>query len=176
VNRIDEIDRRVLNELTKDGQKPFLQIAKQMGVSARTVQQRYEKMKKEGVILRPTILIDLSKAGYQGKAYLMITEKSDQDMANTVDTLKEMPDVFLVAEIVGEFDVLAMVPFKDFNNIIELVNEIRMFPSVSEVEVALTSDTSFPITKYYSKMVLPKTEKLRKPRKQNLSEIFVARG
>jgi Lrp/AsnC family transcriptional regulator for asnA, asnC and gidA len=160
VERIDEIDRQVLNELTKDGQKPFLQIAEQIGVSARTVQQRYEKMKKKGVIIRPTILVDLSKLGYQGKANLLITERPNSELAGTVKALEAMPDVFLVAEIVGEFDVLAIVPFKDFNNVIGLVNEIRMFPGVSEVEVALTSGTSFPITRYYSKMMLPKTETL----------------
>jgi DNA-binding Lrp family transcriptional regulator len=115
-------------------------------------------MKKTGIILRPTVSIDLSKIGYQGKVYLMITEKLDHGKINTIDALKRIRNIFLVAEIFGEFDVMAMAPFKDFADVIELVDKIRTLPSVSQVEIALTSDTSFPVTKYYSKMLLPETE------------------
>jgi DNA-binding Lrp family transcriptional regulator len=155
---LDKIDQRIINELTKNGQASFLKIANHLGISPASVQKRYEKMKKNGVILRPTILIDLSKIGYQGKAHLLITEKPNHDKKETIAVLKKLQNVFLIAEIIGQFDVLAMVPFKDFNNVIQVVDEIRALPGVSQVEIALTSDTSFPITKYYSKMALPKTE------------------
>jgi DNA-binding Lrp family transcriptional regulator len=155
---MDRIDRHIINELTKDSQKSFLQIAEQIGVSPRIIQQRYEKMIKKGIIFRPTILVDLAKVGYQGKAYLLITEKPNSNKAVTIEALKQVQDVFLVAEIVGEFDILAMAPFKDFPNVIELVNKISAFPRVSQVEIALTSETSFPITKYYSKVKLSETE------------------
>jgi Lrp/AsnC family transcriptional regulator for asnA, asnC and gidA len=155
---MDRIDRNIINELTKNGQKSFLKIAEQIGVSPRIVQQRYEKMKRKGIILRPTTLVDLSKVGYQGTAYLLITEKPEYDKTETIKALEQMQNIFLVAEIVGEFDILAMAPFKDFNNVINLVNEIRMFPGISQVEISLTSDTSFPITKYYSKMQLSETD------------------
>lgn len=151
---MDRIDQQILTELTKNSQKSFLKIAEQIGVSPRVVQQRYEKMRRKGIVLRPTVLIDLSKVGYQGKAYLLITENVGHEKTKTIHNLVQMRNVFLVAEIVGEFDVLAMAPFKDFNDVIELVNLIRTLPGIRQVEIALTSDTSFPVTKYYSKMVL----------------------
>jgi DNA-binding Lrp family transcriptional regulator len=155
---MDNIDRHIINELTKNAQKSFLKIAEEMGISPGSVQKKCEKMKKTGIILRPTVSIDLSKIGYQGKVYLMITEKLDHGKINTIDALKRIRNIFLVAEIFGEFDVMAMAPFKDFADVIELVDKIRTLPSVSQVEIALTSDTSFPVTKYYSKMLLPETE------------------
>jgi Lrp/AsnC family leucine-responsive transcriptional regulator len=155
---VDRIDRFIINELTKNGRTSFLKIAKQLGVSPLSVQKRYKKMKENGIILCPTILIDLSKIGYQGKAYLMITENPEYDKKETLDFLEHLQNVFFISEIIGEFDILAMVPFRDFKDVVELVDRIRALPHVSRVEIALTSDTSFPITKYYSKMLLPRTE------------------
>jgi DNA-binding Lrp family transcriptional regulator len=152
---VDKIDHHIINELTKNGRKPFLQIANQLGIAPVSVQKRYQKMKRNGIIMRPTIIIDLSKIGYQGKAHLLITEKPNHDKNVTIDFLKKLQNVFLIAEIIGEFDVLAMLPFKDFYNVIQVVDKIRALPGVSQVEIALTSDTSFPITKYYTKMMLP---------------------
>jgi DNA-binding Lrp family transcriptional regulator len=44
-----------------------------IGVSPKTVQIRYKKLEEKGIILCSSITIDLSKLGYQGKAYLNIT-------------------------------------------------------------------------------------------------------
>jgi DNA-binding Lrp family transcriptional regulator len=151
---MDSIDQQILDQLTKNAQKSFLKIAEEIGISPRTAQKRYAKMKENGLILRPTIIIDLSKLRYQGKAYLLITNKPDSDGAQIIKTLKRIHNIYFVASIAGEFDVLAMAPFKDFNDVIDIVNEIRGIPQVSQVEIALTSDTSFPVTKYYSKMPL----------------------
>lgn len=156
---MDKIDQHIINELTENGQKSFLRIANRLGIAPGSVKKRYQKMKKNGIIIRPTIIIDLSKIGYQGKAHLLITEKSNHDKKMTINFLKKLQNVFLIAEIIGEFDVLAMVPFKDLNNVIEVVDKIRALPGVSQVEIALTSDTEFPITKHYTKMMLPRTEK-----------------
>jgi DNA-binding Lrp family transcriptional regulator len=153
---VDRINQDILTELTKDGQKSFRQIARQLSISSAVVKKRYERMKEKGIIVRPIVIIDLSKIGFQGKAYLLITKKPNYDKKEVVRFLRQMQTVYLVAEIVGEFDILAMVPFRDFNSVIELVNKIRTLPSLSRVEMALTSDTSFPITKYYRKMSLPK--------------------
>ena len=155
---MDRIDKLLINELTKNGKESFLKIANQLDISPANIQKRYEKMRKNGIILRPTVLIDLSKIGYQGKAHLLITEKPNHDRKKTIDFLKKLQNVFLIAEIIGEFDILALVPFQDFDNVIEVVNKIRTLSGVSQVEITLTSDTSFPITKYYSKMLLPKID------------------
>ena len=75
---MDELGARIANELTKNPQRPFLSIAKN-GVSPKTVQMRYRKLKGEGIILLTCIIIDLAKLGYQGKAYIAITNATNHD-------------------------------------------------------------------------------------------------
>jgi DNA-binding Lrp family transcriptional regulator len=143
---MDRIDLRILQELTKDAQTPFYRLAKEIGVSSRTVQKRYERMKEQGIIRRSTIEVDLSGIGFQGKAYLMITNAPNQDKALTIEALDRMENVFLVSEIVGDFDLIAVAMVRAVRDVIDLVGAIRRLPSVGRVEVALVGDTAFPVT------------------------------
>lgn len=148
---MNDIDAQILRELMKDAQTPFSKIAKKLRVSTGTVKRGYERMKDEGMILRSSITIDLSKLGYQGKVFLMITNKPKQDKATTINALKKTRNVFVFTEIIGDFDVLAIAPVSDLNSINALVDEVKKIPSVDTLEVALISNTSFPIDSRFGK-------------------------
>lgn len=146
---MDRIDRDILRKLKENPQKPFLKIAEEIGISPITVQKRYEKMKKDGVIFGTFTVLDLSKIGYQGKAFLFVTASKNYDAKMTVKKLSQIPNLFFVSEIIGAFDVLAMVAFRDIAEIKEIVNKIRALSSVHKVEVTLTDGTHYPVKKEY---------------------------
>ncbi len=151
---MDKIDLQIIRELIKDAQTPFLRIAKKLGVSPETVRQRYIKMKEEGTIRHCSISIDLSKIGYQGKVFLMITNAPNHDKSKTIAALKKMRNVFIVSEMIGDFEIIGIAPVKDLNSLKALVNEIRKEPSVDSVEFALINDTAFPVNSRFGKLFL----------------------
>ena len=153
---MDEIEQKILQELTKNAQTPFSEIAKKIGVSPQTVQSRYAKMKESGAIVYTSCTVNLSKLGYQGKAILMITNAPNKIKKDTINALKKMQDVFMETEIMGDFDVLAVAAIKDFRSAIDLVNKIRALPSVTHVDASLTTDTSFPVGNDFSELFRPK--------------------
>ena len=150
---MDKIDQQILGELTRDPQISFLRIAKKLRVSPITVQRRFKKLKEEGIILQSSITIDLSKIGYQGKAHLEIINAPNYDKTTTVDALKQIKNVFIITEVTGEADVIAVVAVRDFKNLIDVINTIRKIPSVDQVEVAFTSDATFPVDKEFSNVL-----------------------
>lgn len=150
---MDKIDTQVLEKITRSPQMSFLRIAEEIGISPITAQRRFKKMKERGILLQSSITIDLSKIGYQGKAYLMITTAPTQDKKTAAEALMRMKDVFIVTEIAGDFDLLAIAAFRDFKNGIDLVNAIKKLPNVDQVEVALTTDTAFPADKDFNKII-----------------------
>lgn len=151
---MDEIDLNIIKELKKNAEIPFLKIAKQLGVSPKTIHARYKKMKEKGIIAHSTISIDISKIGYQGKAYLMITNAPNQDPDLTINAINQMQDIFLVAEILGEFDVLAITLVRDVESFAKLVQEVKALPSVSQVDFVIATDKSFPVDEKYDKLPL----------------------
>jgi DNA-binding Lrp family transcriptional regulator len=155
---MDKIELQVLKELAKDPQASFLSVAKKIGVSAKTVQRKYEKMKEEELILQSSIILDLSKLGFQGKAQLMITNAPNYDRNITIDTLSQMQNVFLFTEVVGDIDILAIAAVNDFRSIIDLVNAIGKLPSVDKIEVDFITDVSFPVDKEFNELFQIKEE------------------
>ena len=103
------------------------------------------------------IIIDLSKIGYQGKAYLTITNAPGQSKEKTIEALKKMPNMFLITDIIGEFDVLVIAAVRNFTSIMDDVNTIRKLPSVEQVEVTFVKDTMFPGPKEFNELFPPET-------------------
>ncbi|MCW4045146.1 MAG: Lrp/AsnC family transcriptional regulator [Candidatus Bathyarchaeota archaeon] len=150
---MDEIDLQIIKELTRNPQISFLKIAKKIGVSPITVQRKHTKMKEERTLLQSSITIDLSQLGYNGKAYIMITNAPNQERTTTMEALRQMQDVFICTEILGNFDLLAIAAVKNLRSIICLVNSIRKIPSVDRVEIALTADTAFPVSRDFNTLL-----------------------
>jgi Lrp/AsnC family transcriptional regulator for asnA, asnC and gidA len=150
---LDEIDMRILRELTENPQVSLLRIAERIGVSPRTVQKRYQKMKDGGIILHSSIIVDLSKIGYQGKAYLYVTNRPGLDKELTTSALKKIPDIFLITEIIGDYDILAIAAVRNFTSIMDKVNTIRKLPSVEQVEITFVTDAMFPGPKEFNELL-----------------------
>ena len=152
LNCMDKIDQDILRALKENPIKPFLKIAEEIGISTTTALSRYERMKKDNIIYGAFTIIDLSKIGHQGKAFLLVTNNDVDNTETTLKALSTVPNVFLVSEIIGAFDLLAMAAFKDLSEIKEIINNIRAFPSVKKVEVVLTTDTLYPVKEEYNDM------------------------
>jgi len=151
---LDKINQKILTQLLKNPEKPFLKISEELGISPMTVKNRYEKMKKEGKIFGTSVILDLSKIGYQGKAFLHITNTDNQNPKIIMKTLQQIPNVFLVSEIIGAFDILVMAAFRDLKEVKEIISRIRANPSVAKVEISITDDTLYPVTNEYAQLIL----------------------
>ncbi len=141
---MDKLDYLILSELLKDAQLSFVTIAKKLGTSPYTVRERYKRMKNEGIINKCTITIDLSKLGYQGKVFLMVTISPQREKSEIIVALKKIKNIFIITEIIGSFDILAVAPIIDLNTIIAIVNEIKKIPDVQKVEITCVNNPIFP--------------------------------
>ena len=143
---MDSLDYRILGELLIDASLSFVEIAKKLDTTPYTVRRRFERLKKEGIIQKSIITIDLSKLGYQGKAFLLITVSPNGNKAETIAYLRTIRNVIVVAQIIGPHDIIAIAPVTDLKSIQELVKEARKAPFLQRVEIACINDTNFPIS------------------------------
>ena len=151
---MDKIDQEILTQLLIKPEKPFLKISEELEISPMTVKIRYEKMKKVGIIMGASIMLDLSKIGFQGKAFLHITTSIDQNPEMIIEVLKHIPNVFLVTEIIGAFDILVMLAFRDLTDVKQVIDRIRAESCVEKVETSISNDTFYPITKDFAQIRL----------------------
>lgn len=150
---MDRIDQEILKLLGKNPEMSFLAVARKIGLSSITVQKRYEEMRKKKVFFGTTLMLDLSKIGFKGKAFLFITVSKDSNLKEIVEAFRQMPNLFFIVEMVGAFDLLALVVFRDITDIIKVVNEIKVVPHVEKVEIALTNESYYPFRREYTEMI-----------------------
>lgn len=148
---MDKIDRQIIKELSEDARKPFLKIAKKIGVSIQTVIKRYNEMKENGVIQLCSIIIDLKKIGYKGIGHLLITHSAGSSLSETMQEVKKTPNIIIASKAIGDFEAYAILIFKDIEDLYEKVLQIRGLPSVSNIEVSF----AVPAIHYFPQKVNP---------------------
>ena len=161
---MDRLDYLILAELFQDARTPFIRVAKKIGVSPYTVKQRYEEMKQSGVIIRSVVSIDLSKIGYQGKIFLLITTNPEKNKAEVLSGLNKIRNIISTSELVGEFDMIAVAVITDFESIKSVVNQVKSVPGVVRVQITCINDTEFPLNASFGKIMSRKSRELAETR------------
>ena len=70
---LDEIDRKILGFLIKNARMPFLEIARECGVSGAAIHQRVKKLELNGVITGSRLLVKPQALGLNVCAYISVT-------------------------------------------------------------------------------------------------------
>ena len=74
---LDDIDRRIISELTRDGRMSVTQVAENVHISRAHAYTRIGRLTSEGVLSRFTALVDPIKAGLRSSAYVTLKLKQD---------------------------------------------------------------------------------------------------
>jgi DNA-binding Lrp family transcriptional regulator len=134
---MDKLDQQIIQELAKNGRKPFRTIAEKLGVSTQTITRRYNEMKTNGTIALSTIMIDLEKIGYAGTAHILITTKPNANSSRIVEQLSKTPNIITAARAIGAYDAYAVLAFRDINDLYENVLKVREIPDLQTIDVSI---------------------------------------
>jgi Lrp/AsnC family leucine-responsive transcriptional regulator len=135
---LEERDEMILRELRIDSSRSISEIAVELELPRTTVQERIQRLVSKGVIKRFTIQQDYAKLGKPVTAFILISflPSSGISQRQAAERLAEIPDIFEVHVISGEWDILVKARGETLQTIGELVTEkIR---NVKGVERTLT--------------------------------------
>lgn len=117
----DEIDEAIIRLLQSDGRMSNREVARQLDVSEGTVRQRLKRLVEAGAIRLGTVT-DPAKLGIGAVAYVRLRVEPRRLRA-VVAALAAMDEVFFVASVLGEFDVIAVTGARDRAELSQIVNE-----------------------------------------------------
>jgi Lrp/AsnC family leucine-responsive transcriptional regulator len=129
---IDALDSRILQILAENSRTPLVEMARQLGVSDKTIKYRIRNLEKNRVILGYMVILDYAKIGYTWhKVFLRLQNLSLEKYSQFISYLKGKASVMFVTEAIGvsdlEFEAMLPTP-KEFH---ELMHEIRKtFPEI----------------------------------------------
>ena len=109
MEKIDELDRKILKIITQSARTPFKEVAEQCGVSRAAVHQRVQKMFDNGVITGSSYHVLPKSLGYQLCVYIGITMEKASMYNKVISELQKCNFVHKV-----EFDDEALAYMKDY--------------------------------------------------------------
>ncbi len=139
---LDGKDRALLTELRRDGALSEKALAKKTGIAMTTVHHRLVRLKREGVITQHTVRLDFAKIGQPITAYVLVRAAPQADQKKLMDELCRLPNIFEVAMVTGEFDLLlkARVSSMEALNAL-IVQHLRKQKAVSETRTMISYET-----------------------------------
>lgn len=135
MEKIDELDRKILSIITQNARIPFKDVADMCGVSRAAVYQRVQKMFDTGVIVGSGYYVNPKMLGYNLCVYvgIMLTKAS---MYKSVSAeLEKIPEVVESQFTLGSWSMLVKLYAKDDRHLMELLNtRIQEIPGVANTE------------------------------------------
>ncbi len=119
---IDTLDMKILKTLQTDGRKPVIKVAREVGANEATVRRRVDKLIKEGIIERFTVVLDYHKLGRNVKAFIGLKVQPAK-LKEIVDHLSEHPDVQVLYRTSGDTDIFAEVIFEQMEGLKTFLEE-----------------------------------------------------
>ena len=134
-NFLDYINYRILDVLSKNSSLPFVELAKQIGISDATIHTRVKKLLSLGVIKKFTIFVDNDLLGYDHLAFINLKIEKGRTEETTTN-LMEIDEILEIHEIYDKFDLLIKIRSKNLDNLRDIiVNKILSINYVKETEL-----------------------------------------
>jgi DNA-binding Lrp family transcriptional regulator len=135
LDRMDKIDREIARMLSQNARVPFSTIAKKVKISTSQVIKKYNKLKEKRLLLKSSITIDPRKLGYQANAMVYIKTGLGTKIVDIHKRILKIPNVIILGKILGECDLLAVVPVASFEELFELDGYFREIDGIEKVRI-----------------------------------------
>tara|TARA_B100000745_G_scaffold45293_1_gene27304 strand:+ start:240 stop:713 length:474 start_codon:yes stop_codon:yes gene_type:complete len=120
LERFDELDMKILFELTKNGNISVPVLSKKLGINASVLYSRIKRLVRKELIKKFTIEIDESLLGINVKTSVGINR--DPKLKEEIHKkLLEIVEVVSLYEVTGRFDIILRVYTKDLEDLHSVV-------------------------------------------------------
>lgn len=141
---LDAIDRRILKYLIANARMPFLEIARECGISGAAIHQRIRKLTDSGVILGSRLIVDPKVMGFDVCAYINITLKDPQMIKPTVERLKEISEIVECHFVTGGGNILVKLYCVDNEHLMRTIFDgILRIPGIATTETNISLQEAF---------------------------------
>lgn len=139
---LDRIDQHLLSLLRSDSRASTSALARELGVSRSTVQDRIHRLQRRKVIAGFTVREHPDFQGRQLQAHVMI-EVNPKRSAAIVDALASMAGVRTLQTVSGIYDMVTMVEAPTTEAMDTVLDEIGQLEGVEKTTTSIVLTTKF---------------------------------
>ncbi len=119
--QLDALDYKILKMLSENARRPYLEIARECGVSGAAIHQRVQKLYAMDVLKGAITVINPSSLGYETCAYvgLLLREPSKSDMI--MQAIRKVPEVVECHYTTGQYDMFLKIYAKNNEDLLRII-------------------------------------------------------
>lgn len=121
--QIDQVDRKLIALLESDAREPLAVLARKLGLSRSTVQERLARLERDGVIEGYTVRLGADARAVQLQAIVRFT-MDPKHTPSVVAQMKEMIEIKSCYSVSGAFDLIVFISAESALRLNQILDEI----------------------------------------------------
>ena len=139
MEKIDKLDRKILEIISQNARIPFKDVAEVCNVSRAAIHQRVQKMIEMKVIVGSGYHINPSVLGYNTCTYIGVKLERGSMYKDVVPEFEKIPEVVECHFTTGPYTMLIKLYARDNEHFMELLNgHIQEIPGVISTETMIS--------------------------------------
>ena len=150
-NKLDDIDKKILNILQENGRITNAELAGRVGMSPPPMLERVKKLEKKGIIKKYVTLLDPESIGKGTMA--LVSGSLDRHHIKSIDqftrAIEKLPEVMECYHITGEEDYILKVAINDIREYEDFVlKKLTKIQAINKIKTSFVLSTVKNETKY----------------------------
>ncbi len=144
MDKIDRLDRRILNIIMRNARIPSKDVAIVCGVSRAAIHQRIQRLIEMKVITGSGYNVDAKRLGFNTCTYIGVKLEKGSMYREVVGELEKIKEVVECHYTTGPYSMLIKVFARDNQDLMSILNNrIQHIPGVTETETLISLEQSF---------------------------------
>ena len=139
MEKIDSLDKKILEIITRNARIPFKDVATECGVSRAAIHQRVQRLVDIGVIVGSGYHVNPATLGYNTCTYVGITLERGSMYKHVVNEFEKIPEIVECHFTTGPYTMLIKLYARDNAHLMELLNNrLQEIPGVTATETLIS--------------------------------------
>ena len=139
MEKIDKLDRKILDVISKNARIPFRDVADQCDVSRAAIHQRVQRMVESNVIIGSGYNVNPKALGFSTSAYIGIKLERGSMYKDAIPEFEKIPEVTECHFTTGPYTLLVKLYARDNEHLMDLLNtKIQEIPGVVATETMIS--------------------------------------
>ncbi len=139
----DETDKIILREISKNSRLDCVKLSQIVGLTPPAISKRIKSLKKQGIIQKYSLFIDLSKLGLFQYSILLIN-KNAENKGKLLAYFSKHPKISFLAEYVGD-------PFLEIGIVVD--NPYKLRPILQQLEEAFPENRVMEVSLFQKEFI-----------------------
>ena len=121
--QLDSLDYKILRLISANARVPFLEVARECGVSGAAIHQRVQRLVNLGIIKGSDYFVDPAKVGFGTCAYMGLYLQTPDQFEEVVEKLSAIPEVVECHYTTGQYDMFIKLYARDNAHLLDIIHD-----------------------------------------------------